>query len=149
LTKLLLCGLSGSGKTTTGEKLAELGWVHFDCENRDIEKWLENPLLDLPDNKNVVATWGFLPEFIFEVKLLVKAGYRPIWFYGKEEYLVKALTDRGEPKGFLKQKSRRNQSSGLLLITPEALLNVFRPDGSRWDIVSMLHDAYYEVPNDS
>jgi hypothetical protein len=149
MTKILLCGLAGSGKTTTGEELAALGWVHFDCEDRDIEEWLEDPLKDVPDSRNVVASWGFLPEFIDIVYLFIEAGYVPVWLYGKDEFLIKALKDRGEPDKFLRDPKRKEQVNGLSLITPEAILNVFRPDGTRWDIAAALHDAYFEVPDDS
>jgi hypothetical protein len=149
MTKILLCGLAGAGKTTTGEELAALGWVHFDCEDRDIEEWLQDPLADVPDSKNVVASWGFLPEFIDIVNDFVGAGFIPVWLYGIEEHLVRALEQRGEPDNFLKSPKRRHQEDGLSLITPNAVLNVFRPDGSRWDITAALHDAYFEVPDDS
>ena len=144
VTKLLLCGLSGAGKTTAGEQLKGLGWTHFDCEKRNPGGWLADPLKPIPDDKNVVASWGFVPEFVGAVYRLTGAGFLPVWLGGDRERLNGALRDRGEDEGFISDPVRVEQVRGLSLIDPVMVLDVFRPDGSRWDVTALLHDVFWE-----
>ena len=145
VTKLLLCGLSGAGKTTTGEQLKALGWTHFDCEKRNPGRWLADPLKPIPDDKNVVASWGFVPEFVGAVYLLASAGFVPVWLGGDRELLNQSLRDRGEDEEFIANPLRVEQEKGLSLISPVMVLGVFRPDGSRWDVTALLHDVFWEA----
>ena len=145
VTKLLLCGLSGAGKTTTGEQLKALGWTHFDCEKRNPGRWLADPLRPIPDDRNVVASWGFVPEFVGVVYQFVKAGFLPVWLTGERGLLDEALRDRGEEEEFIADPIRVEQKRGLGLIAPVMVLNVFRPDGSRWDVGALLHDVFWEA----
>jgi hypothetical protein len=143
VTKLLLCGLSGAGKTTTGEQLKALGWTHFDCEKRNPGRWLADPLKPIPDDKNVVASWGFVPEFVGAVYRLTGAGFVPVWLGGDRELLNKSLRNRGEDEKFIADPVRVEQEKGLSLIAPVMVLDVFRPDGSRWDVTALLHDVFW------
>jgi len=144
MTKLLLCGMPGAGKTTTGLGLEKLGWTHFDCEKPG-NNWSQNPETALPDSKNVVLSWGFLPHQEPTVSMLLELGYVAVWFGGRREYLLESLRGRGESAGFLDEPVRVNQDKGLSLISPVMVLDVFRPDGSRWDVTALLHDVFWEA----
>lgn len=145
--KILLCGLSGTGKTTAGNQLAERGWVHFNCEEEFLSnpQWLGDPLEYMPHSLNVVASWGFVPHFMDQVWDIIEDGYLPVWLQGNEEYRLRDLTSRGEAKDFLQDRPRSRQNLGRYAIEPDMVLNVFRSDGSRWDIVSFIHDVYWSV----
>ena len=43
---LTLIGMSGLGKTTLSEILAEAGWFHYSADYRIGTKYLEEPILD-------------------------------------------------------------------------------------------------------
>jgi hypothetical protein len=144
VTRLLLCGLSGAGKTTIGEQLAEAGWSHFDCEQQQpLGGFLVDPLAYIPAGDNVVASWGFLPEFANSVKVLERAGFLPVWLWGERHHLDNALRDRGEEQKFIDDPIRNEQQAGLFLISPHMVLNTFRFDGSRWDVAGLIHDVYW------
>jgi hypothetical protein len=144
VTRLLLCGLSGAGKTTIGEQLAEAGWVHFDCEQQQpLEEFVVDPLAYIPAGDNVVASWGFVPEFANSVKVLERAGFLPVWLWGEKHHLDNALRDRGEEQEFIDDPIRNEQRAGLFLISPHMVLNTFRFDGSRWDVAGLIHDVYW------
>jgi hypothetical protein len=145
VTKLLLCGLSGAGKTTAAEQLAAAGWAHFDCEKQNLTKWLKNPLPSMPRRKNVVASWGFVPEFASTVKVLERAGYLPIWLWGEKHHLDASLHERGERQSFIDAPIRETQKAGLLYIQAHMVINAFRFDGSRWNVAGLLHDVYWEA----
>jgi adenylate kinase family enzyme len=146
VTKLLLCGLSGAGKTTTGNQLAALGWTHFDCEKDGYEPWAGNSSPTLPDDHNVVASWGFLPVSIEAVETLTADGFRLVWLWGEQKFLEAALRERGEDTIFINSPLRVEQRQALSLIVPDMIINTFRPDGLRWDVAGALHEAYWEGP---
>jgi hypothetical protein len=145
VSKILLCGLSGSGKTTVGNQLRERGWIHFDCEARHVENplWVEDPLEHLPDGVNVVASWGFIPHFMETVWDILDAGYLGIWLHGSHENRLRSTMKRGGPENFLEDRARLRQGLGLRSIKPDMVLNTFRPNGSRWDVASLIHSVYW------
>lgn len=146
VTKLLLCGLSGAGKTTTGDQLAAAGWAHFDCERQDpVERFLRKPLAHMPRRKNIVASWGFLPEHAHTVKVLERAGFLPVWLWGERHHLDESLRARGEDEAFISDPIRHEQRAGLFLLSPHMVINAFRFDGSRWNVAGLLHDVYWEA----
>jgi hypothetical protein len=149
VSKILLCGLPGSGKTTVGNQLRERGWIHFDCEARHVENplWVEDPLEHLPDGVNVVASWGFIPHFMEAVWDIIDAGYTPVWLHGTDENRLRSLAERGENKTFLETRSRKFQKLGLHLIDPDTVLNAYKPDGSRWNVAGFIHSLYWTEHN--
>jgi hypothetical protein len=137
--------MPGAGKTTTGVRLEKLGWTHFDCEKTSNSNWFQNPKTFLPNATNVVLSWGFLPHQERTLNVLLELGYVPVWFGGRREYLLESLRGRGESAGFLDEPVRVDQHKGLRLVSCDMVLNTFRPDGSRWDVATFLHDVYWEV----
>lgn len=143
--KIILCGLSGTGKTTIGDQLADRGWTHFDCEKEHQRNpdWIPHPITYMPDEENVVASWGFIPHFMETVWDILEHGYEALWLKGNDKYRVRDLIGRGEPENFLQNRTRLRQGLGYYAIKPEMVLNVFRADGSRWDVASLIHDVYW------
>jgi len=147
VTKLLLCGLSGAGKTTVGDRLAGLGWSHFDCEKVNPKRWADRRLPAMPKAQNLVASWGFLPRSIDMIQIFLGLGYVPVWLWGERKFLDAALRERGEVESFINSPDRVEQEGALALITPDMVINTFRPNGSRWNVAAALHDAYWEEPD--
>jgi DNA polymerase III delta prime subunit len=145
MTRLLLCGMPGAGKTTTGDLLAELGWSHFDCETKSEIRWRQNPARVFPDRVNVVASWGFLPREVETVQKFLDLGFLAVWMWSGRDNLLRALSERGEKDGFLDRPSRANQADGLRLINADMVLNTFRIDGCRWDVANFLHNVYWQA----
>jgi hypothetical protein len=145
--KIFLCGLSGTGKTTIGNQLAERGWTHFDCEVEHLSNpnWISNPLASLPDGENVIASWGFILHFIETVWEIIDAGYTPVLLHGKDEHRYESLLERGESKAFSTASafSGSRQRIAIRSLEPDMMLNTFRPDGSRWDVASLIHSIYW------
>jgi hypothetical protein len=148
MSKILLCGLSGSGKTTIGNRLTDLGWIHVDCEQHHLTQpdWLNDPLKYIPDNPNVVATWGFIPQFMTTVWTIIDSGFTVVWLTGKQKHLAEDLINRGESSGFITSYDRVLTSSAQYLVDSKMVLNVYRPDGSRWDVAKLIDDVYWTRP---
>jgi hypothetical protein len=145
MARLLLCGLSGAGKTTAGNQLARAGWTHVDCEQQDpVWGFVTDPVAYMPGTKNVVASWGFVPEYAEAVKELERAGFLTVWLWGERHHLDESLRGRGEDSAFIEDNIRNEQRAGLFLISPHMVLNAFRFDGSRWNVAGLLHDVYWE-----
>jgi hypothetical protein len=149
VTKLLLCGLSGAGKTTAGEQLRALGWTHFDCEENNLESYGQNPFQVMPEDRNVVASWGLLPKHLDTVEALTFAGYLPVWLWGASHRLDNCLRERGMSVKHVREWRASSvcsaQAKALTVVSPVMVLNVFRPDGSRWDVTALLHDVFWEA----
>jgi hypothetical protein len=147
VSKILLCGLSGSGKTTTGNRLTDLGWTHIDCEQHHLNEpdWITDPLKYIPDKPNVVATWGLVPRFIATAWTIIDSGFTVIWLSGKQRYLARDLINRGEGFDFVNSQERLLTSNTQYLVNAEMVLNAFRPDGSRWNVAGFIHSVYWTV----
>jgi hypothetical protein len=145
VSRILLCGLSGAGKTTIGKQLADRGWVHFDCEvePRGNPQWFSDPIRNMPEGENVVASWGFIPHFMETVWDILDAGYLAVWLHSTHENILKSVVERGEPETFLENRTHLRQKLGLHSIEPDMFLNTFRPNGSRWDVASLIHSVYW------
>jgi hypothetical protein len=142
----LLCGLSGAGKTTVGDQLAAAGWAHLDCEKqKPAARFMRDPLAYVPRAKNVVASWGFVPQCIATVKMFERAGFLTVWLWGEKHHLDASLLERGENQAFINAPIRVEQRAGLFLISPHMVINGFRFDGSRWNVAGLLHDVYWEA----
>jgi len=144
MTRLLLCGMPGAGKTTAGDLLAQMGWFHFDCETKSEIRWRQNPGRIFPNELNVVASWGFLPSEVEAVEKFLDLGFLAVWLYSGRDNLLQALSDRGEDEGFLDAPSRKSQARGLQFIDAHMVLNTFRVDNSRWDVANFLHNIYWQ-----
>jgi len=145
MSKILLCGLSGSGKTTIGNQLAKRGWTHFDCEIEHLNNplWVTDPINHMPKDENVVASWGFIPHFMETVWDILDSDYLAVWLHGTDQHRIQSLIERGEEEIFWKLRQRKRQGLGFHVIDPDMVLNAYRPDGSRWDVASLIHSVYW------
>jgi len=145
VSRILLCGLSGTGKTTIGNQLSDLGWAHFDCELEHLTnpEWISDPLTYMPHETNVVASWGFIPHFMETVWDILDAGYLPVWLQGKDEYRLQSVIERGDSETFLHTRTRVRQGLAFHTIEPDMVLNTFKPNGLRWDVAALIHSVYW------
>ena len=88
--KILLTGVPGTGKTTTGEFLAsEHNFYHQDMEINEYEP-IRKAKVNIPDfleklrtHQNIVVTWGFGPFTDRPViTSLIEDGYQIFWLDG-------------------------------------------------------------------
>jgi hypothetical protein len=141
---LLLTGIPGTGKTTTGEYLAtHHGFTHIDREEfdqwpkyyqivwrRSIRMFVR--IITLRYDKLVVS-WGFNPKNdLAEVHLMVNNGFAMIWFDGDREVAKKMFVQRGgsaaEVEVFEEQLTAIDQLD--LSQFPHLRLNPFSDKGS-------------------
>jgi hypothetical protein len=105
---LLLSGIPATGKTEAGVKLHEHhGFRHLDFEDvetlrrflGDGEAGLRRAIDDLKkDGRDVVITWGFVPDVQLEVvKLLRTLGFMWVWFDGDRPSARKEYLRLGRP----------------------------------------------------
>jgi len=101
---ILIAGIPGTGKTTTGNFLAEkYGYIHIDMEeDYRTSKILENPEIFInklfSGNSNIVVTWGFSPdqETIDVVNKLMEYGFGIFWFTGDRQIARGQTVKRGD-----------------------------------------------------
>ena len=99
--RILITGVPGSCKTTTGEFLAaHFGFVHVDLEapphlRGDV---LVQFLAELDQcHRNIVVTWGFVPGFHDgDIAAIRGLGYRLYWFDGDREASKRLYLERDE-----------------------------------------------------
>jgi hypothetical protein len=151
MTRLLVIGASGSGKTTVGERLAGMGWRHVDCEALTLANpgWLADPVAAMPTGGRVVATWGVLPAHLPQVWALMGAGFLVVGLDGDPPLLARDLRARGESEAFLSHPDRAETRRTVGLVRPRVCLDVYRPDGCRWDVAAFLEDIYGEERDDA
>lgn len=152
--RVLLCGSPATGKTHTGQALeSRFGWTHFDCEQfhkqvdaETFNAFLDNPAAFMPNTPQLVATWGFIPQFARSVKLLVANGFQPIWLFGDPARLDKELLNRSmsDPSAI------KEMTDPLRALVAEAKqtfplwqeVDVFAPSGERRDVAALLHEQF-------
>lgn len=134
MSRLLITGIPGTGKTSLGIYLAsQNGIPHIDLEDqqtitnalRDIDAFI----LSLADP--VVATWGFPPQFIDIVLKFKSMGFIVVWMDGNRWAAFRAFLDRGT----VSEAAFYNQMLGIEIervrqrIQP-VIVNPFENDGS-------------------
>ena len=99
----LIAGIPGTGKTWYGDKFAsEFDFVHYDLEDyQTLNRFAANSRQFISDvvalKKNLVVTWGFLPDQIQTALVLQfrDAGFKLIWFDGNRPAALRAFLKRG------------------------------------------------------
>jgi len=102
MTKILLSGVPGGGKTYTGADLQNrYGFLHVDMEEdshrlayecmKDPEKFLSR----LPVQRDIVMGWGFNPFGCRDaVGQIIAYGFTPVWFDGSRAYFFSTFMKR-------------------------------------------------------
>jgi adenylate kinase family enzyme len=142
MTKILISGLPGGGKTKLGDTLAaEHGYFHADME---ADNWaltakahtdLEAFLRAFPDDRDVVVTWGFQPLASLQVvQVLVRRGFTPVWLDGNRAHFFASFMQREHDNPVMQacyhqQLGRITQARVLEAITWR-IVNPFQPGGT-------------------
>jgi hypothetical protein len=103
---ILLTGIPGTGKTTTGRYLAERhGFRHLDFEDgvalpemvRYGERGLRQQIAAMKRRRqSVVVSWGFVPDVQLPiVKLMRGLGFQWVWLDGDRAAARRAFLTRG------------------------------------------------------
>ncbi len=141
MTKILLSGLPGGGKTRLGDTLAaDHGFSHTDMEadNRALVEAHRVPeafLRAFPDDQDIVLTWGFQPLVsLHVVQVLVWGGFTPVWLDGDRAHFFASFMrrERGNPimeACYHRQLERITQARVLEAIDWH-IVDSFQPDGT-------------------
>jgi gluconate kinase len=98
---VLITGIPGTGKTTIGNHLQDkFGFTHLDVEHylthsliHDLNRAISQAL---QSHGSSVITWGFLPvQDLDNIKALMAAGFRIVWFDGNREAALREFNKRG------------------------------------------------------
>lgn len=126
--KILITGIPGTGKTTTGNHLQDkYGFVHYDVESIQTLEGIENL-----QGENIVITWGFAPDGRdnLPIRNLQNLGYRMIWFDGDRVSARKAFNKRGDvPENLLDQQMERIDKMDINSFDP-IIINTFDTKGN-------------------
>jgi len=131
MSKLLITGIPGTGKTTIGNYLAE----HYEFNHHDFEEHFNNPtgLEKFIQNSslNKVITWGFVPGgHDTVINSIQDLGYIMIWFDGNRVAARKAFMARGTvPEILLDLQMERIVKMDLQKFNP-IQFNTFDCDGN-------------------
>jgi hypothetical protein len=141
VTKILLSGLPGGGKTMLGDTLAaDYGFSHADME---ADNWAlaeahrapEAFLRAFPDDQDVVLTWGFQPlASLHVVQVLVRGGFTPVWLDGNRAHFFASFVrrERGNPimEACYHQQLGRIAQARVLEAIDWRIVDPFQPDGT-------------------
>lgn len=153
-TKLFVAGVPGTGKTYTGNQLAErFGWVHVDVEQMHqtasaatFAQFLSNPTSFFPRVEHLVVTWGYIPEFAATAQRIVAAKFVPVWFTGDERHVQTVIERRGvNPASPLPANPYQVASRAQQFISGWDEIDVFNTDGTHIDVAQLLNDRYKGV----
>jgi len=141
VTKILLSGLPGGGKTRLGDTLAaDYGFLHTDMEadswalaeaHRDSGAFLGV----FPHDRDVVLTWGFQPlASLHVVQVLVRGGFTPVWLDGNQAHFFASFMRRehGDPimAACYHQQLGRITEARVLEVIDWCIVDPFQPDGT-------------------
>ena len=141
MTKILLSGLPGGGKTRLGDTLAaDHGFSHTDME---ADSWAraeahsdpEAFLRAFPDDRDVVLTWGFHPLVSLPVvQVLVEGGFTPVWLDGNRAHFFASFMRREHSSPimavFYHQQLERVTQARVLEAIDWHIVDSFQPDGT-------------------
>ena len=145
---LLITGIPGTGKTTYGDEVArEFGFSHYDLEDQQtLNHFVANPAQSiresLSENKNVVVTWGFVPDDELSVSLVRQfrtAGFDWIWFDGNRPAALRQFQNRATVQeiAFYVQMYRI-EKSGIVERLKPTVINPFDERGAFKPTVELL-----------
>jgi hypothetical protein len=152
--RLFIGGAPGTGKTFTGEALrSRFGWAHFDCEHFHVyadeetfAEFLADPLRFIPKKPKVVVTWGFIPEFVSTVQMLIGTGFQPVWLYGDKDLVDLAVRQRAEsnPSAVIQPLGPPpDPEIDMKTAIPSWYeVDTFTPSGERRDVAAILDDRF-------
>jgi hypothetical protein len=142
VTKILLSGLPGGGKTRLGDTLAaDHGFVHADMEashwalTKEIHRAPDVFLRAFPDDQDVVVTWGFQPLVsLGMVQLLIREGFTPVWLDGYRAHFLTSFMRREQGNPIMAacyhQQLARIAQARVLEAIDWHIIDPFRPDGT-------------------
>lgn len=119
MTKVLLTGIPGTGKTAMGDYFAtKRSFEHFDIEEflkapppktvNDILSTISNTTTS---HQNVVVTWGFMPtQDIPTIRYIQSIGFNMIWLGGNDRAAYREYTKRNLVNKMTRSVSDRNWS---------------------------------------
>jgi hypothetical protein len=136
MTRLLITGVPGTGKSTLGDHLDKAhGFRHVDMEqNVTCIAFLQDPekfVLSL--SEPVVITWGFRPvPDRNRILFLKQHQYFLVWMDGNRWASLRAFLQRDtvEEIAYYFQLFNIEQSRIIEQIQPHAIINPFQTDGS-------------------
>ncbi len=142
MTKILLSGLPGGGKTKLGDALAaDHSFFHADMEadnwaltaeaHRDPEAFPRA----FPDDRDVVLTWGFHPLVSLPVvQVLVEGGFTPVWLDGNRAHFFASFMRREHSSPimavFYHQQLERVTQARVLEAIDWRIVDPFQPNGN-------------------
>ena len=139
---LLLTGIPAMGKSHIGCYLSEHhGFKHLDIEkdNRFLsggESVIRQGVARLREQgRNVVISWGFVPDDLDVVLLLRGLGFRWIWFDGDRDKAHAEFLALGRPEAdwcVQLRKIERVIDAKMQALTPE-VIDTFSQEGNRRD----------------
>lgn len=145
--KILITGIPGMGKTTFGDYLRDIhGFVHINFEDGvSLDNFAQNPDLFLTkyaNNKNVVITWGFVPDDMQTqmVKFIDSNGFKLIWFDGDRASAFREYTKTGKPKDLFDLQISRIDSSNVIKKINPRIINTLDDQGEFRDSNEVLEE---------
>ena len=140
MTLLLITGIPGTGKTTTGKYLEEKhGFTHLDMEKIipsfgcNYWEFLTNAISKAKESdRDVVITWGFMPgtDNDKDILKLKEMGAKMVWFDGNRDAARNAFNKRGDvSEDLFNLQMKRIEGADILNNFKPIIFNTFRDDG--------------------